>query len=285
VDANLILAYLSNTRSKKMIVRQGRPLTTMAAADAHAMIWPGLPGKTALVTGASSGLGAHFARILAAQGVHVTAAARRLDRVRALCDDISTKGGRAVALEMDVADAASVSAALAGRSFDIVINNAGTTLSASALDHSADDIDRIIDTNLKGAFHVARITAAAMAAKGEGGVIVNVASILGKRVAGHVAAYAASKAGLVQLSRSLALEWARHNIRVNALCPGYIETELNREFFASEAGKALIRRVPQRRLGQPADLDGPLLLLVSDLGRFMTGTEIVADGGHLVSSL
>jgi NAD(P)-dependent dehydrogenase (short-subunit alcohol dehydrogenase family) len=257
----------------------------MAAADAHAMIWPGLPGKTALVTGASSGLGAHFARLLAAQGVHVTAAARRLDRTSALCDGIAAKGGRAVALEMDVADAASVSAALTGRSFDIVINNAGTTLSASALDHSADDIDRIIDTNLKGAFHVARVTAAAMAAKGEGGVIVNVASILGKRVAGHVAAYAASKAGLVQLSRSLALEWARHNIRVNALCPGYIETELNRDFFASDAGKALIRRVPQRRLGQPADLDGPLLLLVSDLGRFMTGTEIVADGGHLVSSL
>jgi NAD(P)-dependent dehydrogenase (short-subunit alcohol dehydrogenase family) len=257
----------------------------MTAADAHAMIWPGLPGKTALVTGASSGLGAHFARLLAAQGVHVTAAARRLDRVEALCADIATKGERAVALEMDVAEAASVSAALEGQRFDIVINDAGTTLSASALDHGAEDIDRIIDTNLKGAFHVARVTAAAMAAKGEGGVIVNVASILGKRVAGHVAAYAASKAGLVQLSRSLALEWARHNIRVNALCPGYIETELNRDFFASDAGKALIRRVPQRRLGQPADLDGPLLLLVSDLGRFMTGTEIVADGGHLVSSL
>lgn len=257
----------------------------MTPADAGTMIWPGLSGKSALVTGASSGLGAHFARILAAQGVHVTAAARRLDRVSALCDAIATTGGSAVALEMDVADPASVKSALHQTCFDIVINNAGTTLSASALDHGADDIDRIIDTNLKGAFHVARVTAAAMAARGEGGAIVNVASILGKRVAGHVAAYAASKGGLVQLSRALALEWARHNIRVNALCPGYIETELNRDFFASDAGKALIRRVPQRRLGQPADLDGPLLLLVSDLGRFMTGTEIVADGGHLVSSL
>lgn len=257
----------------------------MTPADAGTMIWPGLPGKSALVTGASSGLGAHFARILAAQGVHVTAAARRLDRVSALCDEIAATGGRAVALEMDVADPVSVKSALHQTCFDIVINNAGTTLSASALDHGADDIDRIIDTNLKGAFHVARVTAAAMAARGKGGAIVNVASILGKRVAGHVAAYAASKGGLVQLSRALALEWARHNIRVNALCPGYIETELNRDFFASDAGKALIRRVPQRRLGQPADLDGPLLLLVSDLGRFMTGTEIVADGGHLVSSL
>lgn len=257
----------------------------MAASDTHPMIWPGLAGKRALVTGASSGLGAHFARLLAGQGLHVTAAARRLDRVTALCDGIVATGGRAAGLAMDVADPAAVHAALAGKTFDIVINNAGTTLSAAALDHTRDDFDRIIDTNLKGAFHVARVTAAAMAASGQGGAIVNVASILGKRVAGHVSAYAASKAGLVQLSRALALEWARHNIRVNALCPGYIETELNRDFFASDAGKALIRRVPQRRLGQPADLDGPLLLLISDLGRFMTGTEIVADGGHLVSSL
>ena len=268
-----------------MIVKEGRPLTTMSASDAAPMIWPGLAGKRALVTGASSGLGAHFARLLAGQGVHVTTAARRLDRMEALCAEIRAAGGQAEPVAMDVADPASVAAALKGRDFDIVINNAGTTLSASALDHEAYDIDRIIDTNLKGAFHVARVTASAMAAAGQGGAIVNVASILGKRVAGHVAAYAASKGGLVQLSRALALEWARHDIRVNALCPGYIETELNRDFFASDAGKALIRRVPQRRLGQPSDLDGPLLLLVSDLGRFMTGTEIVADGGHLVSSL
>ncbi len=257
----------------------------MPQATAQPMIWPGLAGKTALVTGASSGLGAHFAQLLAGQGVQVTAAARRLDRVTALAAQINAAGGTAQGLEIDVADPASVTATLAGKTYDIVINNAGTTLSAAALDHDAEAIDRIIDTNLKGAFHVARVTGAAMAAKGGGGVIVNVASILGKRVAGHVAAYTASKAGLVQLSRALALEWARHGIRVNSLCPGYIETELNRAFFASDAGKALIRRVPQRRLGQPADLDGPLLLLVSDLGRFMTGTEIVADGGHLVSSL
>lgn len=257
----------------------------MSAPSSQPMSWPGLSGKAALVTGASSGLGAHFARLLAGHGCQVTAAARRLDRVCDLCDTIRTDGNKADALEMDVSDSTSVSATLKGRTFDIVINNAGTTLSASALDHGTEDIDRIIDTNLKGAFHVARVTAAAMAARGDGGTIVNVASILGKRVAGHVAAYAASKGGLLQLSRALALEWARHNIRVNALCPGYIETELNQDFFASDAGRALIRRVPQRRLGQPSDLDGPLLLLVSDLGRFMTGTEIVADGGHLVSSL
>lgn len=188
-------------------------------------------------------------------------------------------------MRLDVSDPRSVASALTGRCFDIVVNNAGVTATASALEHGAAEIDRIIDTNLKGAFHVARTTGAAMVAAGHGGSIVNIASILGLRVAGHVSAYAISKAGLVQMTRALALEWARHSIRVNSLCPGYIETELNRDFFASEPGQALIRRVPQRRLGRPEDLDGPLLLLASDLGAFMTGTELVVDGGHLVSSL
>ena len=244
------------------------------------MIWPGLEGKSALVTGASSGLGAHFAELLAEQGVAVTLAARRLDRLAALAARI---GGDVA--EMDVSSAASVTQALNGRAFDIVINNAGIAEGRAALDLAAEDIDRVVDTNLKGAFHVARTAGAAMVAVGRGGTIVNVASILGHRVASHVSAYAASKAGLVQLTRALALEWARHGIRVNALCPGYIETDLNRAFFDTEAGKALIKRVPQRRLGQPQDLDGPLLLLVSDLGRFMTGTDLVADGGHLVTSI
>lgn len=257
--------------------------------DVHASgagnIWPGLTGKTALVTGASSGLGAHFAQLLARQGVAVTLAARRVDRLTDLSDSIAAKGGKADAIELDVADPASVDAALSGRVFDIVINNAGTTVAQPALDHGPAEIDQVIDTNLKGAFHVARATAAAMIDAGKGGSIVNVASILGKRVASHVSAYATSKAGLIQLTRSLALEWARYGIRVNALCPGYIETDINRDFFATEAGRALIRRVPQRRLGQAHDLDGPLLLLVSDLGGFMTGSEIVADGGHLVTSI
>ena len=247
--------------------------------------WPGLAGRTALVTGASSGLGAHFAARLAREGVIVTAAARRLDRVEALCEAIAAEGGQAHALRLDVADAADVAETLAARPFDIVVNNAGVAASAPALDHDAATIDGVIDTNLKGAFHVARAAAEAMIAAGHGGSIINIASILGLRVSGHVAAYAASKAGLVQLSRSLALEWARHGIRVNAICPGYIETEINRDFFASPAGQTLIKRIPQRRLGQPADLDGALLLLASDLGAFMTGSEIVVDGGHLVSPL
>lgn len=247
--------------------------------------WPGLTGKSALVTGASSGLGAHFARLLAAHGVAVTAAARRADRTEALCREIVASGGVARPLSLDVADASAVSAALGPDAFDIVINNAGVAASATVLDHDAETLDTIIDTNLKGPFHVARAAATAMIAEGRGGVIVNVASILAHRVAGHVSAYAASKAGLLQMTRAQALEWARYGIRVNALSPGYVETDLNREFFASDTGRALIKRIPQRRVGQPEDLDGPLLLLVSDLGRHMTGTDVVVDGGHLVTSI
>ncbi|MGK7664403.1 SDR family NAD(P)-dependent oxidoreductase [Marinovum sp. E06] len=194
-------------------------------------------------------MGEHFAELLAGQDVDVTLAARRVARLSELSAKIAAEGGQADVIEMDVADPESVEAALKGRVFDNVINNAGTTASLPALEHGPAEIDAIIDTNLKGAFHVARIAAKAMIDAGRGGCIVNVASILGTRVASHVSAYAASKEGLIQLTRSLALEWARHGIRVNAICPGYIETDLNREFFATDAGQALIKRVPQRRLG------------------------------------
>ncbi|MBN7785053.1 SDR family oxidoreductase [Ponticoccus gilvus] len=247
--------------------------------------WPGIAGAEALVTGASSGLGEHFAQLLGGLGARVTLAARRTDRLQATCAAIRDAGGQAEALALDVGEAAQVAQALKGRRFDIVINNAGVAHSASALDHGPEDIDHVIDVNLKGAFHVAKATAQVMIDAGTPGSIVNVASILAHRVAGHTSAYAASKGGLLQLTRALALEWARHGIRVNALCPGYIETDINRDFFASEAGQALIRRVPQRRIGQAHDLDGALLLLASDLGRFMTGADIAVDGGHLVSSL
>lgn len=244
-----------------------------------------LTGRRALVTGASSGLGRHFAQVLAAAGAEVTVAARRKDALAETVDLVTAQGGKAVPVALDVTDPASVAAACGGATFDIVINNAGIALDGPALKMPEDDWSKVIDTDLSGVFRVAQATAARMVAEKTGGSIVNVASIVGLRVAGNLSAYAAAKAGVVQLSKALALEWARYGIRVNALCPGYIETPLNAEFFAGEAGQALIRRIPQRRLGQMRDLDGPLLLLASDAGAYVTGTSIAVDGGHLVSSL
>ncbi|MBZ9719192.1 SDR family oxidoreductase [Mesorhizobium sp. AD1-1] len=245
-----------------------------------------LAGKSSLVTGASGGLGHHFGRLLARQGVMVTLAARRVEALENVCAEIRKLGGSARALRLDVADTAAVDAAFAeAPPFDIVINNAGVSLPGPALETSEAEWDSTIDVNLKGSFFVAKAAASAMLKAGRGGSIVNVASILGMRVAGSVSAYASSKAGLIQLTKSLALEWARHGIRVNALCPGYIETDLNREFFATSAGMALINRIPQRRLGQLEDLDAALLLLASDAGRYITGATLAVDGGHLVSSL
>jgi len=246
-----------------------------------------LSGKHALVTGASSGLGLHFAGLLAAQGASVTLAARRVEALEAACDAIGRDGGTAAAVALDVTDPTSVESAIASmtRGIDILVNNAGISVAAPALDVTADDWDRVVDTNLKGAFLVAQAAARRMVGDGGGGSIVNIASITGLRVAGAISSYAASKAGVIQLTKALALEWARHQIRVNALCPGYIETDINRDFFATDAGKALIRRIPQRRLGRAGDLDGALLLLASDAGSYITGASLAVDGGHLVSSL
>jgi NAD(P)-dependent dehydrogenase (short-subunit alcohol dehydrogenase family) len=247
----------------------------------------GIAGKSAIVTGASSGLGAHFARVLAGAGAMVGLLARRKDLLDALAAEL---GKGAVAIACDVTDAASVERAMAEAwdqlgGIDIVVNNAGMTSGDSGLELDEATWDAIVDTNLKSAWLVAKAAATRMIEAKRGGAIVNIASILGLRVAGRALPYAASKAGLIQLTEALALEWARHGIRVNALAPGYIRTDLNSDFFASPAGEAMIKRIPARRLGELQDLDAPFLLLCSEASRFMTGSTVVADGGHLQSTL
>ena len=245
-----------------------------------------LQGRRALVTGASSGLGQHFAVTLAAAGAEVILAARRLDRLEDTVARICDAGGRASALAMDVSDRNSVTAALDTiATADIVVNNAGVTHTGPALGIDDETWNAVLDTNLNGAWIVAQETARRMVATGTGGSLINVTSILASRVAGGVASYCAAKAGLAQLTRVLALELARHDIRVNSLAPGYIVTALNSEFLASEAGDRLRQRIPGRRFGTPEHLDGPLLLLASDAGAHMSGSEIVVDGGHSCSSL
>lgn len=248
-----------------------------------------LDGHLALVTGASSGLGAHFAQLLANAGARVALAARRTDKLHPLVEQILASGGAARAVALDVTDAASVRGC-----FDeladwgapsIIVNNAGVTVTRPLLEQTEEDFDTVLDTNLKGCWLVATEGARRMVARNVGGSIINVASILGVRVAGGVTPYAISKAGVVQATKSLALELARHHIRVNALLPGYVATDLNREFLTSEAGRKLQSRIPSRRFGELTDLDGPLLLLSSEAGAAMTGAVLAVDGGHLVSSL
>ena len=249
-----------------------------------------LSGRTALVTGASSGLGRHFARTLAVHGAAVALAARRVERLEALAEEIRDAGGVACSVRMDVTDAGSVTAGLdAARDAlgvpDILVNNSGIARPASTLDATEDDWAGVVGTNLEGAWRVAQGTARRMVDSGRPGTIVNVLSILAFGVARGLGSYAASKAGLLQITRTMAMELARHRVRVNAIAPGYVLTEMNREFFASDAGQAMIEHIPQRRIGDPSELDGALLLLASDASAYMTGSTIVVDGGHLASSL
>ncbi len=249
-----------------------------------------LSGRVALVTGASSGLGRHFARTLAGAGARVVLAARRLDKLAEAVAEIASAGHDAQALALDVTDGTSVQAAfdtLAARGLlaDIVVNNAGVAVSRPLLEQTEADWDGVVDTNLKGAWLVGQEAARRLVAAGRPGSIVNIASITGERVAGGVAPYAASKAGLIHLTRAMALELARSDICVNALAPGYIVTELNQDFLSSPAGERLRARIPQRRFGHAEDLDGPLLLLASPAASFITGSVLAVDGGHLVSSL
>ncbi|MEM1306910.1 MAG: SDR family oxidoreductase [Pseudomonadota bacterium] len=245
----------------------------------------GLQGTTALVTGASSGLGRHFARVLAAAGATVVIAARRTERLDALATEIATAGGRAVPVAMDVTNTASVEAAFTTAEAQagpctVIVNNAGVP-SQSFLT-SVDDAEwrATMDVNLDGVFRVGREAAKRLQAAGHGGSIINIASILAFGVIKSLAPYAVSKAAVAQLTRAMALELARDGIRVNTIAPGYFITEMNDAFLTGEGGAKLLAGVPMKRAGNLDELNGPLLLLASDAGRFMTGSVITVDGGH-----
>ena len=252
-----------------------------------------LGGRTALVTGAFSGLGLHFARVLAAHGARVALAGRRIELGRSVAKEVGESAGRADdvrAYALDVTDPASIAEALARIGGElgvpaIVVNNAGTVARAPSLELDEDAWRGVIDVNLSGVFRIAQASAREMVKNGIRGSIINIASILGLRVRTQVAAYAASKAAVVQLTQALALEWAEHGIRVNALAPGYFETDITRDLLRSPVGQAIVARIPQQRVGRLAELDGPLLLLASDASSYMTGAVIPVDGGHLVNTL
>ncbi len=243
-----------------------------------------LSGKTVLVTGASRGLGRHYALTLARAGAKVALAARRQEALTELAREIEAFDGRAVPLELDVTAPDSVCACVERACTELgpisaLINNAGIAVERSLLDDTEAEWQQVMDTNLNGVWRVAREVAKQMINMGHGGSIVNISSILGLTATKGVGSYCASKAAVINLTKAMAMEWASHDIRVNAIAPGYFETDLNRDFLHSEIGAKLLKRVPQQRFGEFQDLDGPLLLLVSDCSRYMTGSVITVDGG------
>lgn len=245
-----------------------------------------LTGKVALVTGASQGLGARFAETLAASGAAVAVAARQVAKLEELAQRIGAAGGTAHAVAMDVTDPASVAAAIENVEavlgpLDVLVNNAGIAVQKPFLEMSPEDYDQVLDTNLKGCFLVAQAAARQMKESG-GGSIINISSVLGTEVIGALSTYCASKGGLLQLNRAMALELSRYGIRVNAIAPGYIETPINSDFFNTGPGQQMVKTIPQRRLGQPNDLDGALLLLASDQSAYMTGSVVTVDGGFVL---
>jgi NAD(P)-dependent dehydrogenase (short-subunit alcohol dehydrogenase family) len=246
-----------------------------------------LKGRVALVTGASSGLGLQFARVLADNGAAVALVARRVERLKSLKDEIENKGGQAVAIEADVTDRAAMTRAYdaAEKAFGtvtILVNNAGIAHGGRATDMTAEEWRKVLGTNLDAVFFWAQEAARRMLAAKKQGAIVNIASVLGLAVAKGAVAYATAKAGVVQLTKALAVELAFKGVRVNAIAPGWFVTEMNDDYLNSEAGTAIKREIPMGRFGATGDLDGALLLLASDAGSYITGATLVVDGGQVV---
>jgi NAD(P)-dependent dehydrogenase (short-subunit alcohol dehydrogenase family) len=243
-----------------------------------------LDGQTVLVTGASSGLGHHFSLTLAKAGAKVAVCARRTERLASLVEEIEAFDGRAMAFAMDVTEPASITAAVEAAETElgpiaVLVNNAGISVQKPAIDMTPDDYDHVMNTNQKGAFFVATEVGRRMIAHGHGGSIINIDSVASFRPLSHLSTYCMSKAAVKHMTKALAVEWARYNVRVNSIAPGYIETEMNSEYFASDQGQAFVKRFLKRRVGVPENLDGALMLLATPAGEFMTGEQIVVDDG------
>lgn len=247
-------------------------------------------GKIALITGASSGLGARFAKVLAQAGAQVVLASRRVERLKELRAEIEAAGGAAHVVELDVTDYASIKSAIAHAEteagpIDILVNNSGVSTTQRLIDVTPDDYAYVMDTNQRGAFFVAQEAAKRMIARAKGDPkkqhrIVNIASVAGLRVLPQIGIYCMSKAAVVHMTKSMAVEWGRYGINVNAICPGYIATEINAAHFETEHGKQLIQTLPRKRLGKPEDLDGLLLFLASEESNFINGAIMTADDGQ-----
>ena len=245
-------------------------------------------GEVILITGASQGLGRQFARVLAAHGAAVVLAARQTAKLKSLDEEIGAKGGRAAAVAMDVTDTTSIAKAIGAAEaalgpISVLINNAGIAIEKLSVEQTESDWDAVIGANLKGAYFLATEMARRMITRKQEGNIVNIASVLGFGVMKFLSPYTISKAGIIQATKAMALELAPNNIRVNALAPGYIDTEMNHAFWATPAGEKLTKRIPQRRVGAESDLDGAILLLASKASRYMTGSVVTVDGGFLLN--
>ena len=246
-------------------------------------------GKIALVTGASSGLGARFAKVLAQAGAQVVLAARRTDRLKELRAEIEAEGGAAHVVALDVTDYGSIKSAIAHAEteagpIDILVNNSGVSTTQKLVDVTPDDYAYVMDTNQRGAFFVAQEAAKRMIARAKGDPklhhrIINIASIGGIRVMPQIGIYCMSKAAVIHMTKAMAIEWSKYGINVNAICPGYIETDINSEFLNSDQGQTLVAQLPRKRIGKPEDLDGILLLLAAEESHFVNGAVISADDG------